>query len=209
MATSETITLYYWPQTRATGIRFLLEEIGADYQLELVNIRNGDNHKPDFLAINPLGKLPTLRHGTAVVTEQIAIACYLGEIFPEAGLAPMPGDPARADYLRWLAFYGSSFEPALVDKFRGITSDDTNSSPYGSYDMVIDALEGALSKGPFLAGDRLSLADLLWGTALHWTMMFGLVPERPAFCRLRDSVLSRPLYQKVAQLDQDLVAGKI
>src|ERR1700712_2287284 len=110
------ITLYYSPQSRATGTRVLLEELGAPYDLHVMNMKAGENRQPAYLAINPLGKVPAVTHGDALVTEQVAVFLYLADLFPAAGLAPAIGDPLRGPYLRWMAFYGSSFEPALIDR---------------------------------------------------------------------------------------------
>ena len=130
------LILYYAPQTRATGVRILLEELGADYDVHVLNIRRGEQRTPDFLAVNPLGKVPTIVHDGAVVTEQAAIYQYLADAFPERGLAPPIGDTLRGPYLRWLAFYGASFEPAMVDKHEKRVSANAMMSPYGSVDAV-------------------------------------------------------------------------
>ena len=111
------ITLYYSPQSRATGTRVLLEELGAPYDLHVLNVKAGEQRKSAYLAINPHGKVPAIRHGDALVTEQVAITIYLADLFPEAGLTPALNDSLRGPYLRWIAYYGSSFEPALIDKF--------------------------------------------------------------------------------------------
>ena len=117
MTSKDRITLYYSPQSRATGTRVLLEELGAPYDLHVLNMKAGEQRQPAYLAINPLGKVPAIRHGEALVTEQVAIYIYLADLFPEAGLTPALDDPSRGPYLRWIAYYGSSFEPALIDKF--------------------------------------------------------------------------------------------
>ena len=117
MTSKDRITLYYSPQTRATGARVLLEELGAPYDLHVLNMKAGEQRQPAYLAINPLGKVPVIRHGEALVTEQVAIYIHLADLFPEAGLTPALDDPCRGPYLRWIAYYGSSFEPALIDKF--------------------------------------------------------------------------------------------
>ncbi len=200
------LTLYYAPQTRATGVRILLEELGADYDLHVMNIRREEQRTPDFLAINPLGKVPTIVHDGAVVTEQAAIYQYLADAFPERGLAPAIGDALRGPYLRWLAFYGSSFEPAMVDKYLQRDGGNAMMSPYGSVDAVIDALEAQLATGPFMLGARLTAADILWGTALGWMLQFKLLPERPAFTAYAGRIAGRAAARKVAEEDAALAA---
>lgn len=200
------LTLYYAPMTRATGVRILLEELGADYDLHVLNIRRNEQHSPDFLAVNPLGKVPTIVHNGAVVTEQAAIYLYLADAFPERGLSPPIGDKLRGPYLRWLAFYGASFEPAMVDKHLGRDPGAPTMSPYGSYDAVVDTLERQLGDGPFLLGERFTAADILWGGALGWMLQFGLLPSRPAFTAYAGRIAGRAAARKVSEEDAALAA---
>lgn len=197
MTGNDRITLHYMPQTRAAGTRIILEELGAPYDLHVMNMKAGENREPGYLSINPLGKVPAIEHRGKLVTEQIAIAIYLGDLFPEAGLTPAVDDPDRGPYLRWLVYYAACFEPALMDKFRNVDPGPITQSVYGTYDLMLDTLEGALANGPYILGDRLSLADIQWGVALRWTMMFGLVPERPRFVEYRDRLIARPSFAKV------------
>ena len=200
------LTLYYAPQTRATGVRILLEELGAEYDLHVLNLKRGEQRSAEFLAVNPLGKVPAIAHDGAVVTEQAAIYLYLADAFPQRGLAPAIGDPLRGPYLRWLIFYGSSFEPAMVDKHLGRDAGAAMMSPYGSYDTVVDALEAQLVVGPFLLGERLTAADILWGTALGWMLAFKLVPERPAFSAYVGRIAGRAAARRVMDEDAALSA---
>src|SRR4051794_34310280 len=157
------LTLYYSPWTRATGARILLEELGAPYELKLINRQSGQQRSPEFLKVNPLGKVPTIDHDGAIVTEQVAIFIYLADAFPERGLAPPIGDPLRGPYLRWLAFYGSSFEPALVDHHLKRDPGTRAMSPYGTYEDVIDLLGTQLAAGPHLLGGPIPGGDGAWG----------------------------------------------
>lgn len=200
------LTFYYAPQTRATGVRILLEELGAPHELAVINRQAGEQRSPEFLAINPLGKLPAIVHDGAVVTEQVAIFAYLADLFPEAGLAPPIGDKLRGPYLRWLAFYGSAFEPAIVDHHLKRDPGAHAMSPYGTYEGVLDALSAQLSPGPYLFGETLTAADILWGTALGWTTMFGLVPQRPEFTTLIQRIAERPASRKIGAADAELAA---
>ncbi|MCO6185757.1 glutathione binding-like protein [Rhizobium sp. L1K21] len=204
--TDDRITLYYMPQTRAFGTRVMLETLGVPYDVHVMNMKTGENRRPDYLALNPLGKVPAIGHRGRLVTEQVAIAIYLGDLFPEAKLAPAADDPDRGVYLRWLVYYAACFEPALMDKALGNNPGPISQSFYGTYDLMLDTLEGALSNGPYILGERMSMADILWGVALNWTMMFGLVPERPAFSQLKERIMALPAVAKVQAEEEKLIA---
>ncbi|WP_028351735.1 glutathione S-transferase family protein [Bradyrhizobium murdochi] len=206
MTSKDRITLYYSPQSRATGTRVLLEELGAPYDLHALNMKVGEQRQPAYLAINPLGKVPLIRHGDALVTEQVAIYIYLADLFPEAGLTPALDDPRRGPYLRWIAYYGSSFEPALIDKFMKHEPTPPAQSPYSDYDSMLGVLETQLSRGPYLLGDRMTAADILWGVAFNWTMMFGLVPEKDVFKAYAERITSRPAFQRISAADDAMAA---
>ncbi|MFN4207279.1 MAG: glutathione S-transferase family protein [Agrobacterium albertimagni] len=200
------ITLFYSPQTRATGARVLLEELKVPYELHVLNMKAGEQRQPAYLAINPLGKVPAVRVGDTLVTEQGAIYLYLADLFPETGLAPALTDPDRGAYLRWLFIYGSCFEPAVVDRFMKREPGSMNETPYASYESLIDMLEDTLKTGPYLLGERFTAADLLWGIALNWTTMFGLVEARPAFKAYMERINSRASIQKVSAEDVAMAA---
>lgn len=202
------ITLYYAPQTRATGTRIMLEELGAPYDLHLLDIQ--DEHYADdgFREINPLAKVPTIKAGDTVITEQVAITIYLGDYFADAGLAPAIDDPDRGTYLRWLVFYAACFEPALMDKSTEHDPGPSDRSVYGTFDEMISTLEQALTPGPYLLGERMTVADILWGTALQWTMMFGLVPENPIFRDYAQRITSRPVAVNMQAEDEKLAAAQ-
>lgn len=200
------ITLFYSPQTRATGARVLLEELQVPYTLHVLNMKAGEQRQPAYLAINPLGKVPAVRVGDTLITEQGAIYLYLADLFPEAGLAPALTDPDRGAYLRWMFTYGSCFEPAVVDRFMKREPGSMNETPYASYGSLIDMLEDALKTGPYLLGERFTAADLLWGIALRWTTMFGLVEARPAFQAYMARINSRDSIQKVSAEDATMAA---
>jgi glutathione S-transferase len=206
MTRSDPITLYYSPQTRATGARVLLEELGAPYDLHVINMKAGEQRQPAYLAINPLGKVPAIRHGHALVTEQVAITIYLADLFPQAGLTPALDDIRRGPYLRWIAYYGSSFEPALIDKFLKREPAPMGQSPYADYDTMLGALESQLANGPYLFGEQITAADILWGIALKWTMMFAIVPQKDVFVRYAERITSRPAFQRVTAADDEMAA---
>ena len=202
------VSFFHAPQSRSAGTRALLEELGADYELHLLNLKEGQQRQPDYLAINPMGKVPAIRHGDALVTEQPAIFIYLADLYPQAGLAPPIGDPLRGSYLRWLVFYGSCFEPAVIDKSMQREPAPPSTNSYGDYDTMLKTLVDQLECGPYLLGERFSAADVLWGTALNWTTMFKLVPELPVIRAYIDRVLARPALQRAAALDAELVAAQ-
>ena len=202
------LTLYHNPQSRSSSARILLEALGVPYDVKLVDFASGQNRTPEFLALNPLGKLPTLTHGDAVVTEQVAITIYLADRFPAAGLAPAFDDPLRGPYLRWLAFYGACFEPALMDHAFKRTELDPSTSPYRDYDTVIATLVAQIERGTYLLGERFTAADILWGTALRWTTGFGIVPKLPAITAYIERVGAHPAFARAAERDAELQPAK-
>ncbi len=201
------VTLYHSPNTRSTGALILLEELGAPYELHVLNMKAGEQRQPAYLAVNPMGKVPALKHGEAIVTEQVAVYLYLADLFFEAGLAPPIGDPLRGPYLRWMAFYAACFEPAVVDRAAKHEPAPAMMSPYGDYDTMLATLVGQLARGPYLLGDRFSAADVLWGTALGWTTMFDLVPKLPEIMNYVQRVGARPAAAKVRAKDAELAAA--
>ena len=200
------LTFFHTPNTRSTGVLTLLEELGAEYDLHLLNAKLGEQRRPEYLAVNPMGKVPAIRHGDAVVTEQGAVYLYLADLFAGAGLAPPLGDPLRGPFLRWLFYYGSSFEPALVDRALKREPAPMSTSPYGDFDTMLGTLAGQLERGPYLLGERFSAADVLWGTALNWTTLFKLVPELPVLRAYIDRIVARPAVVRAMKKDAELAA---
>ncbi len=206
MSSSDTIVFFHSPNTRSSGTRLLLEELGAPYELRPVNMKAGDQRKPGFLAVNPMGKVPAVLHRGQLVTEQGAIVIYLADLFPKAGLTPGLDDPLRGPYLRWLVYYGSSFEPAVVDRALKREQAPLAMSPYGDFDTMLKTLTDQLAKGPYLLGDRMTAADVLWGTALGWTVAFKIVPEVPVIMDYIKRLTARPSVAKVKEADAKLQA---
>jgi glutathione S-transferase len=149
-----------------------------------------------------------VKHGEALVTEQVAVFLYLADLYPEAGITPAIGDPLRGPYLRWMAYYGSCFEPALVDRALKREPAPPAMCPYGTYDTTISTLTDQLAKGPYLLGDRLTAADVLWGTALTWTTAFKLVPALPVIQAYIDRWNARPSVARVRAKDAELAAAQ-
>lgn len=201
-----TLTLYHNPQSRSASARVLLEALGVPYEVKLVEFAGGQNRTPEFLAINPLGKLPTLVHDGAVITEQVAITIYLADRFPAAKLAPAFDHPLRGPYLRWISFYAACFEPALMDHAFKRPPVDPTTAPWRDYDSVIAALVAQLSRGDYILGDTLTAADLLWGTGLRWTTEFGIVPKLPEIVAYLERVAAHPAVIRAGELDAALAA---
>ena len=202
------LTLFHAPNSRSGAARILLEELGVPYDLHVLNLKKNEQRAPDYLAVNPMGKVPAVRHGDALVTEQPAVFIYLADLFPEAGLAPALNDPLRGPYLRWLTFYGASFEPAITDLAMKREPTPPMMCPYGDYDTMLATLTAQLRAGPWLLGERFSAADVLWGTALGWATMFKLVPELPEVMGYIERVSARPAARRAAQADAELAAAQ-
>lgn len=208
MSTDRHITFYHSPQSRSVGVQVLLEELNADYDTHLLNLQKGEQRQPEYLAINPMGKVPAIKHGDAVVTEQSAVYQYLADLYPEIGLAPPIGSPLRGPFLRWLAFYGASFEPALMDKSLKHEPGKPSTCPYGDFDTMFKTLTDQLAKGPYILGEQFSAADVLWANALRWTTMFQLIPSTPVIQAYIDRVCSRPAAQRAAAKDAAVLAAR-
>lgn len=192
------LRFYYAPQTRARAVLALFEELDVQPELVVLNLKAGEQRQPAYLAVNPMGKVPALTYDGVLVTEQPAIFTFLADLFPAAGFAPALDDPQRGAYLRWMAFYGSCFEPAVVDRAMKREPAPVSTSPYGTYEAVIAQVGDALKQGPYLLGDRLTAVDLLWGPALAWTTMFGLVEKTPEIAAYIERIQARPAQQRAA-----------
>ncbi|MGN6740371.1 glutathione S-transferase family protein [Dyella sp.] len=206
MTPAPRVTFFYAPHTRASGTLALFEELGVDYDLHLLSLKAGTQRAPEYLAVNPMGKVPAIVHDGALVAEQPAVFIYLADLYADKGLAPPIGDPLRGPYLRWLVFYGSCFEPAIVDRAMKREPAPPSTSPYGSWEQVLDTLTAQLARGPYLFGERFTAADVLWGTALNWTTRFQLVPELPVIRDYIDRVLARPAMQRALAKDAEFAA---
>ena len=208
MTGSRKVTLFHAPNTRSSGALTLLEELGAEYDLHVLNFKKAEQLDPAYLAVNPMGKVPAVKHGDALVTEQVAVFLYLADLYPEAGLTPAIGDPLRGPYLRWMAFYGSCFEPALVDRALKREPAPRGMSPYGDYDTTVKAVTDQLASGTWMLGERITAADVLWGTALTWTTGFKLVPLTPVIQAYIDRWNARPSVARVKARDAALAEAQ-
>lgn len=201
---SDSLTFYTNPMSRGQIARWMLEEVGEPYEqvlLDYATTMKGD----DYLAINPMGKVPAIEHDGNVVTECAAICAYLAEAFPDTGLAPH--DDERADYYRWLFFAAGPLEQAITDKHLGLTptEDQQRMAGYGSYDRAVDVLEGALTDRDFVCGDRFTAADVYVGSQVDWGLSFETLPKRPAFEAYAARLRERDAYKRAKAIDNKLI----
>jgi glutathione S-transferase len=198
---ADEVVLYYNPMSRARIAHWMLEEAGAPYRLELVNFEKGEHKKPEFLGVNPMGKLPALAHHGVVVTEAAAICAYLADAFPAAGLAPAPTSPERGIYYRWFFFGAGCVDPAILDKMTGRPpTPRPGANGYGCYEDTMNTLEKALSVGPFILGDRFSAVDVYIGSQLRFgILMMKAVEPRPVFSAYLERLTERPAVKRIEE----------
>jgi glutathione S-transferase len=203
---ADDLVLYTNPMSRGRVARWMLEETGEPYRVDVLDYAS-TMKAPAYLAINPMGKVPALRHGDVVVTETAAICAYLADAFPQAQLAPPPGDRLRGPYYRWLFFTAGPVEAAVSNRALGfvVPPERERMIGYGRIDTVMDALEAAVSRGDYLAGDRFSAADVYVGAQLGFGMMFGGIEKRPAFQQYWQRLSTRPAYVRAKERDDALV----
>ena len=202
------LTLYHAAPSRSAMAHWLLEEIGEPYEIHLLHLRRGENREPAYLAINPMGKVPALRHGEAVVTESAAICLYLADAFPKAGLTVPVGDPRRGPFLKWLFFGPGVLEPAVTDRaFKRVEAPPRGTLGYGDFDTTMDVLENALANGPYLLGEQFTAADVVVGGTLRWGMLFELIPKRPEFVAYAGRLAARPALRRAEARDKDMAAA--
>jgi glutathione S-transferase len=204
---SDEIVFYTNPQSRGRIARWMLEETGAPYRAEVLDY--GTTMKAaDYLAVNPMGKVPAIVHRGVVVTECAAICAYLADAFPQAGLAPATDDPARGTYFRWMFFAAGPVEAAVTAKSMNllVPEDKAGMAGYGTFEHTIDALETAVTGRDYVLGDRFSAADVYVGAQIGWGLMFRTIPERPAFRAYADRVLGRPAAVRAREIDDALIA---
>ncbi len=203
---ADELVLYTNPMSRGRVARWMLEEVGQPYRTEIIDYAT-TMKEPPYLAINPMGKVPALRHGDAVVTESAAICAYLADAFPQAGLAPPPHHRLRAPYYRWLFFGAGPVEAAVSNRALGVVvpPERERMMGYGRFDLAMNALEQAVSRGDYLIGDTFTAADVYVGSHIGFGMMFGTLEKRPAFEKYWQRVSSRPAYKRANELDEALI----
>jgi len=202
------LTLYHAAPSRSSITHWMLEEVGEPFDLHLLSLSRGEHKSPEYLKINPMGKVPALRHGDVVLTEGSAICAYLADEFPARKLNIPVGDPRRGVYLKWLFFGPSCIEPAITDRaFPRKEPPRASALGHGDYDTVVDVLANAVAKGPYLMGEQFTAADVVIGSALRWGMQFKLLPERPEFLPYTARLAERPALQRAEAKDKELAAA--
>jgi glutathione S-transferase len=203
---SDELTFYTHPMSRGRIVRWMLEEVGQPYETHLLDYAT-TMKAPDYLAINPMGKVPAIRHGDTVVTECAAICAYLADAFPQAGLAPPPGNHLRGPYYRWLFFAAGPVEAAVSNKALGVVVPEGRERMmgYGTYADAMNTLESAVSQGAYVAGETFTAADLYLGAHLGFGMQFGTIEKRPAFEAYWQRVSNRPAALRAKAIDDALV----
>lgn len=201
------LTLYHASPSRSSIILWMLEEIGQPYDIKLIRLSEGDNMKPDFLAINPMGKVPALKHGDTVTTELAAICAYLADEFPDKKLNVPIGTPQRGVYLKWLFFAPGCLEPAMTDRAAPRKEPPRRAMlGYGDFDTTMNVLAKALEKGPWLMGEQFTAADVVIGSNIRWGMIFKLIPERKEFVDYVTRIAARPAAQRAEAKDKEFGA---
>jgi glutathione S-transferase len=199
------LTLYHAAPSRSSVAHWMLEEVGEPYDIHLLHLTKGENLAPDYLAINPMGKVPALKHGDVVITECSAICTYLADAFPQAKLNVPIGDPRRGVYLKWLFFGPSCVEPAIIDRAAPRKEEARRAMlGWGSFDTVMDVLAQAVKSGPYLMGEQFTAADVVIGSGLRWGTMFKLIPERKEFSDYIARFADRPALKRATAKDEEL-----
>ncbi len=198
------LEFYSNPQSRGRIVRWMLEEVGHPYETHVVDY--GAMKSAEYLAINPMGKVPSVVHDGHVVTEAAAIIAYLAETFPTSGLLPL-SDEERARYYRWMFFAAGPVEQALTAKAFGFSAPDKSASlGYGSYEQTVSTLESALSSSPYVCGSRFTAADVYVGSHVAWGLMFKTLESRPVFADYVARLQARDAYVRASDLDNALIS---
>jgi glutathione S-transferase len=199
------LTLYHASPSRSSVTLWLLEELGQPYDIHRLDLTKGENLQPAYLAVNPMGKVPAVRHGDVVVTESAAIATYLADEFPAAKLNVPIGDPRRGLYLKWLFFGPSCIEPAVIDRAAPRKEEARRGMlGYGDFDTTMNTVAAAVEKGPWLLGEQFTAADVIVGAGIRWGMMFKMIPERPEFLAYAGRIAARPAAQRAEAKDKEM-----
>ncbi len=191
---------YYCPRTRADTVMWMNEELDGVCDIKLVNLKAGEHKQPDFLAINPMGKVPALTHDGVIVTESAAICAYLADAFADKGFAPALNDPKRGVYFRWMFYAPSCIEPMMLDKLGGVKRENPAAAGYGSEADVLKSIDVALSAGPYLLGETVSAADIVMGSLLNFATLFGAIEKKGKIADYIDRMTSRPACARMQEI---------
>jgi glutathione S-transferase len=196
------LVLYHAAPSRSSIVHWMLEELGQPYELQMVSFKRGENRQPAYLAVNPMGKVPALKHGDTVITEAAAICAYLADEFPQAGLNVPVGDARRGTYLKW----PSCVEPAIAERaFPRKEAPARSALGFGDFDTVVDVLAKATAAAsPYLLGDKFTAADVIIGSGLRWGTMFKLLPDRAEFKPYLATLAERPALRRATEKDAEL-----
>lgn len=199
------LALYHASSSRSSIVLWMLEELGVPYDIKLLKLSEGDNMKPDYLAINPMGKVPALKDGDTIITEVAAICTYLADAFPEKKLNVPIGMPRRGVYLKWLFFGPGCMEPAVIDRAAPRKEEARRGMlGYGDFDTTMNVVAKAVERGPWLMGDQFTAADVVIGSHIRWGMIFKMVPERKEFLDYAARIAARPAAQRAEAKDKEL-----
>lgn len=198
------LVFYHNPQSRGRIVRWMLEEVGTPYETEIVPYDQLKSER--YLAVNPMGKIPALRHGNHIITECAAICAYLADIFPQAGLGP--SDSEKPDYYRWFFYAAGPVEAAVSNQAMGWvpTPEREQMFGYGNFDKVIAVLDELLSLRDYACGDRFTAVDVYLGSQIMFPMQFGMLPEKDSFLRYRERLQGRDAYKRATDIDNRMAA---
>lgn len=201
---SQKLVFYTNPRSRGRIVRWVLEELGIEYETKIIEY-GAQMKSPEYLAINPMGKVPAIQHGEVVVTESAAICTYLAEAFPEAGLAPLPEE--KGNYYRWMFFAAGPLEQAtaLTGLNVNIPAEKQGMLGFGNFEITLNALSKALMDNPYIAGNRFTAADVYVGLSVGWGMQFSMIEKRPEFVAYWERISQRPAYLRAQKLDDELI----
>jgi glutathione S-transferase len=201
------LTLFHASPSRSSIVLWMLEEVGEPYEVKLLKLSEGENLKPAYLAVNPMGKVPALQHGDTVITEVAAICTYLADEFPARKLNIPIGTPQRGVYLKWLFFAPGCIEPAVIDRAVPRKEEARRAMlGYGDFDTTMNVLAAAVAKGPYIMGEQFTAADVVVGSQIRWGMIFKMIPERPEFTAYAARLAARPASQRAEARDKAFAA---
>ena len=201
------LTLYHASPSRSSIVLWMLDEVGEPYDVHLLSLSKDENRTPEYLSVNPMGKVPAIRHGDTVVTEVAAICTYLADEFPAAKLNVSIGSPRRGVYLKWLFFGPGCIEPAVIDRAAPRKEEARRGMlGYGDFDTTMNTVAAAVAQGPWLLGEQFTAADVIIGANIRWGMIFRTIPERPEFTAYAGRIAARPAAQRAEAKDKELGA---